>query len=121
MVAGFGIQGIAKIYTFLVRCEDMYKINKTVRDFHKIDFNANIRSILDFYSILAMLAFKITKTVYLATAMLIALYPVVVFIATNEIILHFGFILPLIDENTTHGYTLNVCHHILQMVLVIAG
>lgn len=121
-ITGFGFQGFAKIYLLLVNRKDVFKINDTIRDFHNLDFNANIKSsILTPYATVSVLIIKLIDMAYLICAIVICLYPLFVYLGTNELILHFGFILPWVDENAIHGYVLNVFHHILQVVLVAVG
>lgn len=56
---------------------------------------------------------------FLGAALLIFIYPAIVYIITGERTLHFGFILPVIDPDTITGYSLNFLHHTFQIYITI--
>lgn len=87
-----------------------------------LHFNDVIKtSILRPYATLSYLTVKVIDWAYLISGILMTFYPLIVYLGTNELILHFGFILPWIDVDTTHGYILNVLHQILQIAIVVTG
>ena len=107
---------------FVFKREQIYVIVNTIQQFNDLHFTQEIYSaILIPHANLCVFTVNTIKTLYMGSALLIAFYPLIVYLLTNEIILHFGFILPWIDADSTHGFILNVFHHLLQIFLVSFG
>ena len=60
----------------------------------------------------------ILNPLYIGCAILVFINPAVYYMIIGEKVLHFGFILPFIDEHSSIGYSLNFCYHTLQIFIV---
>ena len=116
---GMGFQGSIKLYTFVFRRPDMLQLYDLIVLFQQSVHSCKIHNALENSVINSCTAALILIPTYMVCAFMVFIYPLVYYIIYDEKILHFGFILPFIDEHSQFGYALNFFHHSLQIFLVV--
>ena len=116
---GMGFQGAIKLYTFVFRRSDMLRLHDLIVIFQQSVTSLEIQKALENSVINSCSAALFLIPAYIISATLMFIYPIVYYIIYDEKILHFGFILPFIDEHSQFGYALNFFHHSLQIFLVV--
>lgn len=116
---GMGFQGIAKLYAFIIRRNDVLKLSSMAESFHQNSKNLKNKNsfenaILNFAHVASFLTI-----IFILCGVAIIICPGIIYLITNKRVLHFGFILPWIDPESIHGYILNFLYQSLQTYIVI--
>jgi len=116
---GNGFQGGIKLYTFIVQRKNLLKIFSTAEEFIVDMKDRDCSDKFKKWLIISCHVIFGLVILFLFTALLIFIYPAVVYVFVGARSLHFGFILPAIDPETIIGYSLNFLHHTLQIYITI--
>ena len=116
---GMGFQGAIKLYTFVFHRSDMLRLYDLIVIFQQSVTSLEIKNALENSVLNVCIASLVLIPTYVVSGVLMFIYPIVYYMVYNEKILHFGFILPFIDEHSQFGYALNFFHHSLQIYVVI--
>jgi hypothetical protein len=119
---GCGFQAIAKIYTLLLHKETFIELTRyTEKLFDHKTRPKKITNVLITWVVQMKFIAQVLAITFLSCLMLILISPLLVFLATGEKELMFGFQLPFIDPKSALGYPLNMAHHLVQLFLVVIG
>jgi hypothetical protein len=118
---GMGFQAIMKIYTFVVRREDVLKLLKLAEDFHESSNDPKVAKIFEKWMMVMAHIGGFLALLYSAVALLIFIYPAIFYLIVGTKILHFGFILPGIDWTTPTGYIINFIFQTYQIYGVVSS
>ncbi|XP_070497151.1 odorant receptor 67d-like [Chironomus tepperi] len=116
---GNGFQGGMKLYTFIMQRKNLLKIFSTAEEF-VVDMKCKESS--DKFKKCLIISCHVVfglSILFLICAICVLIYPAVVYGFVGERILHFGFILPILDPDATIGYSLNFLHHTLQIYITV--
>jgi hypothetical protein len=117
-----GIQGGIKLYVFIVHRQKILNLMSIAENFHQISTRTRGNSAtFRKWMLVAVHVFFFILILFIGIFILIVIYPIIVFIFSGNIILHYGFVLPFIDPEIVYGYALNFSHHVLQTFIVITG
>lgn len=81
--------------------------------------NPKIKKKLERAAMITRLLIYFTYISYTGFAVMIFCYPVIWYLIFDELIPHFGFVIPWIDWTTRIGYFINFFHHTIQIFCVV--
>ncbi|CAO1305632.1 unnamed protein product [Diamesa serratosioi] len=119
LTLGMGFQGAIKLYTFVFHRSDLIKVNEIVVQFQQSAKSPKIKDALELSVVNSCTAGLVLTPMYITSGILMFSYPIVYYLFFGEKILHFGFIIPGIDEESYFGYSLNFVYDSLQIFLII--
>ena len=100
---------------------NLHKFNDLIIGFHQSASTAGQTKIYEKYSTYFIWACKICNSLYVLVGIVTISNPVVVKLWTGNLVLPYGFKLPMIDETSLFGYVINYCHHLLQDFIFVSG
>ncbi|CAG9798549.1 unnamed protein product [Chironomus riparius] len=118
---GNGFQGGIKLYTFIMQRNSLLKLFGIAEEFGVDMKNTDCSEKFKKWLLISCHVILGLTALFLFAGLLIFIYPAIVYIFIGEKTLHFGFILPAIDQDTTIGYSLNFMHQTLQIYITITA
>lgn len=112
---GNGFQGGIKLYTFIMKRKNIQRIFTNAEKFIVDTKCCSCSQKYNKWLILSCHIIFALTILFLLAGLLMFIYPAIVYIWRGHRTLHFGFILPAIDPETSVGYLLNFLHHTLQI------
>jgi hypothetical protein len=116
---GMGFQGAAKLYSFIWHREKILKLKAMAESFHESSMDVKAQLSFEKWALICCHIGCFVVLVFNAIAVLVFLYPIIVYLIFGLRILHFGFVIPGIDSERTFGYCINFAHQALQIYIVI--
>ena len=98
---GNGFQGGIKLYTFILQRNNLLEIFSTAEEFIVDMKNRECSEKFKKWLIISCHVIFGLSALFLFAGVLILIYPAIVYILIGERTLHFGFILPFINSDTT--------------------
>ncbi|XP_039432321.1 putative odorant receptor 83c [Culex pipiens pallens] len=117
---GIGIQGLAKIYTYLVYRKELVWIHQYTKQLYREACNAETKSMLMDNIFLLKVAIIVMLMCYAFTSISLITAPMLFSIMTGEKILPFGFYIPYLDRTEWFGYLINYAVHLYDTIYVSA-
>lgn len=117
---GNGFQGGIKLYTFIMHRKKILKLLTYSEKFlsNAEDLKESSESSKKWMAFCCHAIFFLI-VLFICISIIISIYPVMVYLIFGKRILHFGFVLPFLNADSIFGYSMNFCHHTLQIYLVI--
>lgn len=117
---GIGIQGLAKIYTYLVYRKELVWIHQYTKQLYHEACNDQTKSMLMDNIFLLKVAIIVMLMCYAFTSISLITAPMLFSIMTGEKILPFGFYIPNMDRTEWFGYLINYAVHLYDTIYVSA-
>jgi hypothetical protein len=118
---GISFQGVMKVKAFVFSRQTLWKIIESIEKFfthfNTKEANQMFESWLMFSSHIGVALFVLL----FLCGMLVLIYPLIFYVIMGEKILHFGFELPLIDWQTSFGYSLNFLYTVQLVYMFISS
>lgn len=117
---GIGIQGVAKIYTYLVYRKELVWIHQYTKQLYAEACNSKTKNMLMDSIFQLKVAIIVMLMCYTFTSTSLIIAPMLFSIMTGEKILPFGFYIPYLDHTEWFGYLVNYSVHIYDTIYVSA-
>lgn len=114
-----GSQCSVKLYTFVIKRERILKLLSLAEGLHQSSTSRKAAESFEKWMLISCHVACLLTIVLYSCAVLVFIYPAIVYLVTKKRILHFGFVIPGIDYETTIGYIINFGHHTFQIYHVI--
>lgn len=118
---GMGFQGVIKLYTFVWHRTKMLKLFDLAESFYKSSSDEKFQQIIEKWVLLSCHVGFFIVTLFTVSAIVILVYPLIVYSIIGVRVHHFGFLIPGINAESWFGYCLNFVHHSFQTYCVISS
>lgn len=114
-------QALSLLQTFLYKKEKIIEIVNRVRKFLDNCNTPKANEISEKWIMIACHCGLSFAAIYATAFALIMLYPLIYFLMYGEMILHFGYELPMVDWHTAFGYMLNFAYTLMICIIFVIG
>jgi hypothetical protein len=115
------IQVFTRLYSFIFKREKLVDVFDRIDIFYLMNDKEWSKSILEKNVLNSCHIGLFLSTMLFGGAVLITIYPLIVYMLLDEIVLHFGFKLFFVDWKTSFGYALNFINDIICLFLFCQG
>ena len=115
------IQVCTRLYAFIINREVLVDIFDRIDMFYLLNEKEWSKTVLEKNILNSCHIGLFLFVMLLGEAILVAIYPLMIYLLLDELVLHFGFKLFFIDWKTPLGYTLNCIFNILCLVFFCKG
>jgi hypothetical protein len=118
---GMGFQGSGKIYTFIFQRKNLLKLGKLAEKFQGNSNDKKSAGKFEKWILNYCHVGSFTVILFCVSGFVVFCYPFIFYLIVGKKILHFGFMIPGLNWETPHGYTINFIHHTYQIFIVVSG
>lgn len=117
-----GIQSFSKLYCFIWRREDIHDLRQRTEGAYKRLRSHKSSESFENKLMQATHVVAGLTLLYIATYILISIYPIILYYILGKRILHFGIEIPFVDWKESYfGYALNFTHHMSILTVFFCG
>lgn len=118
----FGYQCTARIIVFLTKPRKIQELMDEIYDFFRKTLREpGMEKLVNKFANYIDVQTKAVTFLFYSCAFLSIVYPGFVYLYSKEVILPFGFVIPGLSDIELPGYAINYCHHVMQVVMTVAG